>query len=69
MSLNISGDGGPARGQQQGAGLPLENNLGPGGPAADARQHLNQHNHFFHFDGKAIQTCFTTQVISLNGLY
>ena len=65
MSLNISGDGGLARGQQQGAGLPLENNLGP---AADARPHLNQHNHFFHFDGKAIQTCFTTQVISLNGL-
>uniref|UniRef100_A0A674EKA2 E3 ubiquitin-protein ligase AMFR n=1 Tax=Salmo trutta TaxID=8032 RepID=A0A674EKA2_SALTR len=54
MSLNISGDGGPARGQQQGAGLPLENNLGPGGPAADARQHLNQHNHFFHFDGSRI---------------
>ncbi|KAK6294343.1 hypothetical protein J4Q44_G00351730 [Coregonus suidteri] len=54
MSLNISGDGGPARGQQQGAGLPLENNLGPGGPAADARPHLNQHNHFFHFDGSRI---------------
>uniref|UniRef100_A0A8C7V350 E3 ubiquitin-protein ligase AMFR n=1 Tax=Oncorhynchus mykiss TaxID=8022 RepID=A0A8C7V350_ONCMY len=51
MSLNISGDGGPARGQQQGAGLPLENNLGP---AADARPHLNQHNHFFHFDGSRI---------------
>uniref|UniRef100_A0A4W5PUA8 E3 ubiquitin-protein ligase AMFR n=1 Tax=Hucho hucho TaxID=62062 RepID=A0A4W5PUA8_9TELE len=54
MSLNISGDGGPARGQQQGAGLPLENNLGPGGHAADARAHLNQHNHFFHFDGSRI---------------
>uniref|UniRef100_A0A4W5K510 E3 ubiquitin-protein ligase AMFR n=1 Tax=Hucho hucho TaxID=62062 RepID=A0A4W5K510_9TELE len=54
MSLNISGDGGPARGQQQGAGLPLENNLGPGGPATDARPHLNQHNHFFHFDGSRI---------------
>uniref|UniRef100_A0A8C7F3Z9 E3 ubiquitin-protein ligase AMFR n=1 Tax=Oncorhynchus kisutch TaxID=8019 RepID=A0A8C7F3Z9_ONCKI len=54
MSLNISGDGGPARGQQQGAGLPLDNNLGPGGPAADARPHLNQHNHFFHFDGSRI---------------
>uniref|UniRef100_A0A8K9XU79 E3 ubiquitin-protein ligase AMFR n=1 Tax=Oncorhynchus mykiss TaxID=8022 RepID=A0A8K9XU79_ONCMY len=52
MSLNISGDGGLARGQQQGAGLPLENNLGPGGPAADARPHLNQHNHFFHFDDR-----------------
>uniref|UniRef100_A0A8C7ILZ1 E3 ubiquitin-protein ligase AMFR n=1 Tax=Oncorhynchus kisutch TaxID=8019 RepID=A0A8C7ILZ1_ONCKI len=54
MSLNISGDGGPARGQQQGAGLPLDNNLGPGGPAADTRPHLNQHNHFFHFDGSRI---------------
>uniref|UniRef100_A0A3P8XI32 E3 ubiquitin-protein ligase AMFR n=1 Tax=Esox lucius TaxID=8010 RepID=A0A3P8XI32_ESOLU len=54
MSLNITGDGGPARGQQQGAGLPLEDNLGPGGPAADARPHLNQHNHFFHFDGSRI---------------
>lgn len=37
--------------QQQGAGL--EENMGPVGAAADARPHINQHNHFFHFDGES----------------
>lgn len=50
LPLNISGEGAHARDpQQRGA---LEGNLAPGGPAADARPHINQHNHFFHFDGK-----------------
>ena len=49
-SLNINGDGGQVRNQQQGAGL--EDNIGPAGAAPDARPHINQHNHFFHFDGK-----------------
>ncbi|XP_041643889.1 E3 ubiquitin-protein ligase AMFR-like isoform X2 [Cheilinus undulatus] len=49
-SLNINGDGGQARGQQQG----VEDNVGPVGAAADARPHINQHNHFFHFDGSRI---------------
>ncbi|XP_022064738.1 E3 ubiquitin-protein ligase AMFR [Acanthochromis polyacanthus] len=51
-SLNINGDGGQARNQQQGGGL--EENIGPGGAAPDARPHINQHNHFFHFDGSRI---------------
>lgn len=40
------------RNQQQGGGL--EDNVGPVGAAADARPHINQHNHFFHFDGKTV---------------
>uniref|UniRef100_A0A3Q3VW20 Uncharacterized protein n=1 Tax=Mola mola TaxID=94237 RepID=A0A3Q3VW20_MOLML len=48
-SLNINGDGGQARSQPQVGGL--EDNIGPVGAAADARPHINQHNHFFHFDG------------------
>ncbi|XP_028296380.1 E3 ubiquitin-protein ligase AMFR-like [Gouania willdenowi] len=51
-SLNINGDVGQARGQPQGAGL--EENIRPGGPAPDPRPHINQHNHFFHFDGSRI---------------
>ncbi|KAF1393047.1 hypothetical protein PFLUV_G00034350 [Perca fluviatilis] len=51
-SLNINGDGGQARGPQQGGGL--EDNIGPVGAAPDARPHINQHNHFFHFDGSRI---------------
>lgn len=50
-SLNINGDGGQARSQPQGGGL--EDNIGPVGAAADARPHINQHNHFFHFDGSS----------------
>ncbi|XP_034415147.1 E3 ubiquitin-protein ligase AMFR-like isoform X2 [Cyclopterus lumpus] len=51
-SLNINADGGQARGQQQGGGL--EENIGPAGAAPDAIPHINQHNHFFHFDGSRI---------------
>lgn len=51
--LNISGDGGQARNQQQGAGG-MEDNMGAAGPPADARTHINQHNHFFHFDGELV---------------
>uniref|UniRef100_A0A665SYW8 E3 ubiquitin-protein ligase AMFR n=1 Tax=Echeneis naucrates TaxID=173247 RepID=A0A665SYW8_ECHNA len=51
-SLNINGDGGQTRGQQQGGGL--EENIGPVGAPPDARPHINQHNHFFHFDGSRI---------------
>ncbi|XP_060923813.1 E3 ubiquitin-protein ligase AMFR-like isoform X2 [Limanda limanda] len=51
-SLNISGDGGPARGQPQAAGM--ADNAGPGGAAPEARPHINHHNHFFHFDGSRI---------------
>ncbi|XP_017274307.1 E3 ubiquitin-protein ligase AMFR isoform X2 [Kryptolebias marmoratus] len=51
-SLNINGDGVQVRGQQQGGGL--EDNIGPVGAAPDARPHINQHNHFFHFDGSRI---------------
>ncbi|XP_021175236.2 E3 ubiquitin-protein ligase AMFR isoform X1 [Fundulus heteroclitus] len=50
-SLNINGDGVPGRTQQQGPGL--EDNIGPVGAAPEARPHINQHNHFFHFDGKS----------------
>uniref|UniRef100_A0A668AHV2 E3 ubiquitin-protein ligase AMFR n=1 Tax=Myripristis murdjan TaxID=586833 RepID=A0A668AHV2_9TELE len=52
MSLNINGEGGQAGGEQQGGGL--EDNMGPGGAVADVRPHINQHNHFFHFDGSRI---------------
>lgn len=52
MSLNIYANGGQAGSQQQ-AGAP-EENMGPGGPAAENRPHINQHNHFFHFDGSRI---------------
>ncbi|XP_010765684.1 E3 ubiquitin-protein ligase AMFR [Notothenia coriiceps] len=51
-SLNINGDGAPARGQQPGGGL--EDNIGPVGAAPEARPHINHHNHFFHFDGSRI---------------
>ncbi|XP_034435788.1 E3 ubiquitin-protein ligase AMFR-like isoform X2 [Hippoglossus hippoglossus] len=51
-SLNISGDGAPARGQPQGGGM--GDNAGPGGAAPEARPHINHHNHFFHFDGSRI---------------
>lgn len=53
LPLNISGEGAQARdAQQRGA---MEGNLGaPGGPVADPRPHINQHNHFFHFDGSRI---------------
>ncbi|XP_072236404.1 E3 ubiquitin-protein ligase AMFR-like isoform X1 [Leuresthes tenuis] len=51
-SLNITGEGSQVRSQQQGGGL--EDNIGPVGAVPDARPHINQHNHFFHFDGKPV---------------
>ncbi|CAL9701933.1 unnamed protein product [Knipowitschia caucasica] len=51
-SLNINGDGVQTRDQQQGPAL--EDNMGAAGPAVEARPHINQHNHFFHFDGSRI---------------
>ncbi|KAI1890126.1 hypothetical protein AGOR_G00170420 [Albula goreensis] len=50
MSLNIN-EGGHVRDDRQRE--PLDDNMGPG-PGAEARPHLNQHNHFFHFDGSRI---------------
>ncbi|XP_067104991.1 E3 ubiquitin-protein ligase AMFR [Osmerus mordax] len=70
MSLNINGDGGQARAQQHPGG-PLEDNMGPGGPAADARPHINHHNHFFHFDGSRIASwlpSFSVEVMHTTNL-
>ncbi|XP_051978409.1 autocrine motility factor receptor a [Xyrauchen texanus] len=50
MSLNIN-EG--RREREEGQREPLDNNLATG-PGAEARPHLNQHNHFFHFDGSRI---------------
>ncbi|XP_056596056.1 autocrine motility factor receptor a [Triplophysa dalaica] len=50
MSLNIN-EGTRERGEGQRE--PLDENMAAG-PGVDARQHLNQHNHFFHFDGSRI---------------
>ncbi|KAI1904261.1 hypothetical protein AGOR_G00003860 [Albula goreensis] len=50
MSLNISEGN---RVQEARAGEPLDNTMGPV-PGPEARPHLNQHNHFFHFDGSRI---------------
>ncbi|KAJ8407880.1 hypothetical protein AAFF_G00269240 [Aldrovandia affinis] len=50
MSLNIS-EG--SRAQEAQPGVALDDAMGPG-PGPDPRPHLNQHNHFFHFDGSRI---------------
>lgn len=50
MSLNIA-DGSRAREDHQGENL--DENLVPVA-AAEGRPRLNQHNHFFHFDGSRI---------------
>lgn len=50
MSLNIS-EG--VREREEGQREALEENM-PAGPGAEARPHVNQHNHFFHFDGSRI---------------
>lgn len=52
MSLNIA-DGSRAREDHQGENL--DENLVPVA-AAEGRPRLNQHNHFFHFDGKVSPT-------------
>uniref|UniRef100_A0A8C5FV02 Autocrine motility factor receptor n=1 Tax=Gadus morhua TaxID=8049 RepID=A0A8C5FV02_GADMO len=54
MSLNIYGDGPPAGTPQQPPAAALGANMGPGAPPPEARPHVNQHNHFFHFDGSRI---------------
>uniref|UniRef100_A0A4W5NA17 E3 ubiquitin-protein ligase AMFR n=1 Tax=Hucho hucho TaxID=62062 RepID=A0A4W5NA17_9TELE len=53
MSLNISEGAGGEREERQREPM-LEDNMGNGGPGPEARPHLNQHNHFFHFDGSRI---------------
>uniref|UniRef100_H2M8V3 E3 ubiquitin-protein ligase AMFR n=1 Tax=Oryzias latipes TaxID=8090 RepID=H2M8V3_ORYLA len=68
-SLNISGDGSQVRNQQPGVGL--EDNIGPVGAAPDARPHINQHNHFFHFDGSRIASwlpSFSVEVMHTTNL-
>ncbi|KAK7122047.1 hypothetical protein R3I93_022985 [Phoxinus phoxinus] len=50
MSLNIS-EG--VREREEGQREALDENM-PAGPGAEARPHINQHNHFFHFDGSRI---------------
>ncbi|XP_051546326.1 E3 ubiquitin-protein ligase AMFR-like [Myxocyprinus asiaticus] len=50
MSLNINEGG---RERQEGQRVPLDDNMAAGA-GTDARPHLNQHNHFFHFDGSRI---------------
>ncbi|XP_030646188.1 E3 ubiquitin-protein ligase AMFR isoform X2 [Chanos chanos] len=50
MSLNIN-EGGREREERQRE--PLDENMAAI-PGAEARPHLNQHNHFFHFDGSRI---------------
>ncbi|KAJ3593720.1 hypothetical protein NHX12_006054 [Muraenolepis orangiensis] len=54
MSLNIYGDGPQAGAPQQPPAAALGDNMGPGVPPPEARPHVNQHNHFFHFDGSRI---------------
>ncbi|KAK1891456.1 E3 ubiquitin-protein ligase AMFR [Dissostichus eleginoides] len=63
-SLNINGDGAPARGQQPGGGL--EDNIGPVGAAPEARPHINHHNHFFHFDGSRIASWLPSFSVEAN---
>ncbi|XP_066525044.1 E3 ubiquitin-protein ligase AMFR [Hoplias malabaricus] len=50
MSLNIN-EG--RREREDGQRPQIEDNMAAG-PGTDARAHLNQHNHFFHFDGSRI---------------
>lgn len=50
MSLNINEGG---REREEGQREPLDDNIAAG-PGTEARPHINQHNHFFHFDGSRI---------------
>ncbi|KAB5565614.1 hypothetical protein PHYPO_G00243630 [Pangasianodon hypophthalmus] len=50
MSLNIN-EG--VREREEGQRAPADENMAAG-PGNDVRTHLNQHNHFFHFDGSRI---------------
>ncbi len=55
MSLNINEGG---REREEGQREPLGDNIAAG-PGTEARPHINQHNHFFHFDGEAFLYIFT----------
>ncbi|XP_062316991.1 E3 ubiquitin-protein ligase AMFR-like isoform X2 [Osmerus eperlanus] len=65
MSLDAR-EGAGERGARQGG--PREDGLGP---EAEARPHINQHNHFFHFDGSRIASwlpSFSVEVSHTAGL-
>lgn len=67
MSLNIN-EGGRERNEGQRA--PMDDSGAPG-PGNDARPHLNQHNHFFHFDGSRIASwlpSFSVEVMHTTNL-
>lgn len=61
MSLNIADTG---RGREDRQGENLEENLVPVA-AAEGRPRLNQHNHFFHFDGQLVSARAAAQGLTL----
>uniref|UniRef100_A0A8C1QBT2 E3 ubiquitin-protein ligase AMFR n=1 Tax=Cyprinus carpio TaxID=7962 RepID=A0A8C1QBT2_CYPCA len=70
MSLNIN-EG--VREREEGQRVPLDDNIAAG-PGTEARPHLNQHNHFFHFDGSriaswlpsfSVEVMHTTNILSI----
>uniref|UniRef100_A0A671QRL0 E3 ubiquitin-protein ligase AMFR n=1 Tax=Sinocyclocheilus anshuiensis TaxID=1608454 RepID=A0A671QRL0_9TELE len=70
MSLDINEGG---REREEGQREPLDDNLAAG-PGTEARPHLNQHNHFFHFDGSriaswlpsfSVEVMHTTNILSI----
>uniref|UniRef100_A0A8C1U2G8 E3 ubiquitin-protein ligase AMFR n=1 Tax=Cyprinus carpio TaxID=7962 RepID=A0A8C1U2G8_CYPCA len=70
MSLNINEGG---REREEGQSEPLDDNIAAG-PGTEARPHLNQHNHFFHFDGSriaswlpsfSVEVMHTTNILSI----
>ncbi|XP_046889947.1 autocrine motility factor receptor a [Hypomesus transpacificus] len=66
MSLDTPREGAGERGARQGG--PREGGLGP---EAEAQPHINQHNHFFHFDGSRIASwlpSFSVEVSHTAGL-
>ncbi|XP_059391730.1 E3 ubiquitin-protein ligase AMFR-like isoform X1 [Carassius carassius] len=70
MSLNIN-EG--VRERDEGQRAPLDDNMAAG-PGTEPRPHLNQHNHFFHFDGSriaswlpsfSVEVMHTTNILSI----
>ncbi|TSM52249.1 E3 ubiquitin-protein ligase AMFR [Bagarius yarrelli] len=70
MSLNIN-EG--VREREEGQRAPADDNMAAG-PGNDVRPHLNQHNHFFHFDGSriaswlpsfSVEVMHTTNILSI----
>ncbi|XP_026058923.1 E3 ubiquitin-protein ligase AMFR-like isoform X1 [Carassius auratus] len=70
MSLNIN-EG--VRERDEGQRAPLDDNM-TAGAGTEARPHLNQHNHFFHFDGSriaswlpsfSVEVMHTTNILSI----